>query len=64
MTNGTLLRRLARADGILLKPDRPLAPLDLMFGSVLGGVSHALPQYMQGARAWMTHATVAPEDPQ
>ena len=31
-TNGTLIRRLARADGVLLKPDRPLGPLDLMFG--------------------------------
>ena len=33
MTNGTLVRRLARADGVLLKPDRPLAPMDLMLGA-------------------------------
>jgi hypothetical protein len=62
MTNTTLVRRLARADGILLKPDRPMAPMDMMLGSVVGA-SHSLPGYATGSRAWMTHATVAPEDP-
>ena len=38
MTNGTLVRRLARADGILLRPDRPMAPMDAMFGSLLDGI--------------------------
>ena len=33
MTNGTLMRRLARSDGILLKADRPLALMDLQLAS-------------------------------
>jgi hypothetical protein len=78
MVNKTLLRRLARADGILLRPDRPMAPIDAMFGGLLGGVdARSMPglctiaQETQpsaenarcGARLWQTHATVYPEDP-
>lgn len=33
MTNSTLMRRLARSDGILLKADRPLALMDLQLAS-------------------------------
>tara|TARA_B110000208_G_scaffold84623_1_gene107310 strand:+ start:442 stop:1851 length:1410 start_codon:yes stop_codon:yes gene_type:complete len=76
MLNATLVRRLARADGILLRPDRPLAPMDAMWASLMmdEGSSHAMPnlctkaQEAQGAKAlcgarlWQTHATVARED--
>ncbi len=77
MANATLIRRLARADGVLLRPDRPLAPADVMFGSLLGdSAGRAMPglctlkQEKQpaaesadcGARLWQTHATVYPED--
>jgi hypothetical protein len=61
MTDGPLLRRLAREDGILLKPDRPLAPMDAMFGGP-AGAARAMPDYPTGARLWATHASVAPED--
>eukprot|EP00047_Mylnosiga_fluctuans_P019241 m.80440 g.80440 ORF g.80440 m.80440 type:complete len:1055 (+) comp8042_c0_seq1:56-3220(+) len=58
MPNATLIQRLARADGILLRPDRPQAPMDAMLGAIVGarGVSN-------GARLWMTHATVGIADP-
>ena len=63
MTNRTLVRRLARTDGVLLKPDRPLAPMDLMLGAFTNA-SRALPAGVQvGARAWSTHVTCAPESP-
>lgn len=63
MTNRTLVRRLARNDGVLLKPDRPLAPMDLMLGSFTNA-SRALPAGVKvGARAWSTHVTCAPESP-
>lgn len=62
MTNATLVRRMARADGILLKPDRPLMPMDAMFAGIVGA-ARALPDYHLGARLWHTHATVAREDP-
>lgn len=39
MTNATLVRRLARADGVLLRPDRPMAPVDVMFGGLLDSSS-------------------------
>ena len=42
MTNGTLVRRLARHDGILLKPDRPLGPMDLMLGGCVDRVVYGL----------------------
>jgi len=35
MTNATLVRRLARADGVLLRPDRPMAAMDVMFAGLL-----------------------------
>jgi hypothetical protein len=64
MTNATLVRRLARADGVLLKPDRPLSPLDRMFSQQAGSAA-ALECGGKngGARLYGTHATVAPEDP-
>ena len=76
MVNATLVRRLARADGILLRPDRPMAPVDAMFGSLVGGSVRAMPGLCThaqetgpnaanascGARLWQTHATVYPED--
>ena len=37
MVNATLVRRLVRADGILLRPDRPLAPVDAQWGALVGG---------------------------
>jgi hypothetical protein len=37
MTNGTLIRRLARSDGILLKADRPLALMDLQLAGMING---------------------------
>ena len=73
MVNSTLVKRLARADGILLRPDRPLAPMDVMFGALLGEGVRAMPGLCTpaqereganascGARLWQTHATVAPE---
>jgi hypothetical protein len=76
MVNASLVRRLARADGILLRPDRPLAPLDVMFGGLLGEATvRAMPGLCTpaqerspnaekeacGARLWQTHATVFPE---
>lgn len=64
MTNGTLIRRLARADGMLLKPDRPLAPMDLMFSILAPHAARTYPDYWQGGRLWSTHATVAPENTQ
>ena len=48
MTNGTLVRRLARADGILLRPDRPLAPMDTMFSGLLLNASGAAARAMPG----------------
>lgn len=76
MTNKTLVTRLARADGTLLRPDKPLAPLDVQFASLLGNANgtRAMPglctpaQEAQGptakcgARLWQTHSTVAVED--
>jgi hypothetical protein len=79
-TNRTLLHRLARSDGVLLKPDRPLAPMDLMIagwakpaadndtatnsGSSTSAPSRrGLPGSADGARAWSTHVTCTPEDP-
>ena len=62
MTNGTLVRRLARADGVLLKPDRPLAPMDLMLGSFVNA-SRRLPGIPGEPRAWSTHVTCATESP-
>jgi len=62
MTNGTLVRRLARADGIILKPDRPLAPLDRMFSKQAGAASPLTCGAGGGARVYGTHSTVAPED--
>ena len=77
MVNATLVRRLARADGILLKPDRPLAPMDAQFGGLLPpGTARAMPGLCTvtqeggphpevaqcGARLWQTHATIYPED--
>ena len=58
MTNASIINRLARADGVLLRPDRPLAPMDVLVTGLIGlrGLSN-------GARLWMTHATVAAEDP-
>ena len=35
MTNATLVRRLARADGVLLRPDKPLTPMDVMWGALV-----------------------------
>ena len=68
MVNATLVRRLARADGVLLRPDRPMAPMDVMWGGLLGGVrampglctpsQDAHPTPSCGARLWQTHATV------
>eukprot|EP00035_Acanthoeca_spectabilis_P033311 m.22938 g.22938 ORF g.22938 m.22938 type:complete len:1111 (+) comp5887_c0_seq1:65-3397(+) len=63
MTNGTLLRRLARADGGLLRADRPLAPLDRMFSKQAG-----VPLPLQcggqgGARLYGTHVSVGVESP-
>jgi hypothetical protein len=60
MTNGTLMRRLARSDGILLKADRPLALMDLQLAAMVNG-SRALPGTALGARAWSTHITCAEE---
>eukprot|EP00038_Savillea_parva_P030019 m.74990 g.74990 ORF g.74990 m.74990 type:complete len:1118 (+) comp8955_c0_seq1:34-3387(+) len=63
MTNATLVRRLARADGVLLKPDRPLSPMDRMFSSQAGAASPLSCGGVSGAaRLYSTHATVAPED--
>lgn len=75
MANRTLIRRLARADGILLRPDRPLAPVDVMWAGLLDNASiRAMPGLCTlaeedqgpsaacGARLWQTHATVFPED--
>lgn len=61
MTDGALVQRLARVDGTLLKPDRPMTPVDAMFGT-LAGAARGQPDYAKGARLWATHATVAPED--
>eukprot|EP00040_Diaphanoeca_grandis_P008597 m.45775 g.45775 ORF g.45775 m.45775 type:complete len:1168 (-) comp20058_c0_seq1:7-3510(-) len=33
--NASVVKRLARADGVLLRPDRPLAPVDVMWASLL-----------------------------
>merc|ERR1719272_2909593 len=60
MTNGTLMRRLARSDGILLKADRPLALMDLQLAGMVNG-SRSLPGTGTGARAWSTHITCAEE---
>ena len=60
MTNSTLMRRLARSDGILLKADRPLALMDLQLAGMVNG-SRALPNLESGARAWSTHVTCAEE---
>lgn len=75
MVNATLVRRLARADGVLLRPDRPMAPMDVMFGSLLQSGVRAMPGLCTvaqegvtnaahancGARLWQTHASVYPE---
>ena len=58
MTNATLVQRLARTDGILLRPDRPLAPMDVLVSGLVGVRGLA-----NGARLWTTHASVAAEDP-
>lgn len=79
MVNATLVHRLARADGILLRPDRPLAPVDVMFGALLGSTQQRsmpglctpaeekapdAPRSQKcGSRLWQTHATVWTEDP-
>lgn len=60
---GTLLRRMARQDGILLKADRPLGPMDLMLGNFINA-TRTLPATAGGARAWHTHVTCAPESPE
>ncbi len=76
MVNKTLVQRLARADGILLRPDLPLVPVDAMFGGLLGGKVRSMPRLCTvqqersqnasneacGARLWQTHATVWLED--
>ena len=76
MVNSTLVHRLARADGILLRPDRPLAPVDVMFGGLLGDDVRSMPGLCTvtqergpdasnascGARLWQTHATVFSEN--
>ena len=56
MTNGTLIRRLARKDGVLLKPDRPLSLMDLQLAGTINA-SRALPMDLVagGGRAWSTH---------
>lgn len=61
-SNSTLLHRLARQDGVLLKPDRPLGPMDIMIAPFTNA-SRALPNSSDGGRAWMTHVTCAPESP-
>lgn len=60
MTNRTLLRRMARSDGVLLKADRPLALMDLQLAGMING-SRALPDTDLGSRAWSTHVTCAHE---
>jgi hypothetical protein len=60
MTNSTLMRRIARSDGILLKADRPLALMDLQLAGMING-SRSLPDTETGARAWSTHITCALE---
>ena len=75
MTNASLVRKLARSDGVLVRPDRPLAPMDAMWGMLLGNRSGRAmpglctpaqdaqgPKAACGARLWQTHATVAVED--
>jgi hypothetical protein len=59
MPNATIITRLAREDGVLLRPDRPLAPMDVLVAGLVG--QRGLPD---GARLWMTHATVGVEDPE
>lgn len=77
-TNATVIKRLARADGILLKPDVPMKPMDVMWGSLLKDTLtnslRKMPYYCSaaqetqgadascGARLWQTHASVAPEN--
>lgn len=61
MTNVSLVKKLARQDGILLKPDRPMTPMDCMFGAVIG-VKRGLPDYAKGGRLWATHSSVAVEN--
>lgn len=77
-TNASLVKRLGRVDGILLRPDRPMAPVDVMWGSLLKSATakglRMMPYYCSpaqeakgtnascGARLWQTHATVAPEN--
>ncbi len=76
-TNGSIVRRLAREDGILLRPDRPLAPVDIMWGSLLKNAPDDKQRTMPGlctkkqedqgntascgARLWQTHATIGVE---
>jgi hypothetical protein len=35
MTNASIVHRLARADGVLLRPNKPLTPMDVMWGSLV-----------------------------
>lgn len=61
MVNATLLARTAREDGITLRPDRPMAPTDAMFGA-LTGAARQMPGYADGARFYATTASVGVEN--
>lgn len=69
-TNRTLLQRLARSDGTLLRPDRPLIPMDSMWGllttprSPRGMPNNCYafnPSAHCGAHLWQTTASVGVE---
>lgn len=70
--NATLLRRLARGDGILLRPDRPLGPMDVQWGTLPSARQRSMPGFCSkaqntptspcGARLWQTSASVAIEN--
>jgi hypothetical protein len=59
MVNATLVRRLLRADGILLRPDRPLAPVDAQWGALVGGGGGSGGGVAGGVRAMPGLCTVA-----
>ena len=63
-SNATLLHRLAASNGLLLKPDRPLVPLNSMLHGLLNiNSTTTAAQWLAGGRLWGTHASCATQDP-